>query len=763
MTGGAKETAGTGTAGGIGWRRMLRAVRDAVSVEAPAAARLAEASRVIAEAMEADVCSFYLKQRDDGMALAATHGLRPDAVFNTRLAPGEGLVGLAAAATEPIAIHDVTGHPAFAYRPETGEDPYVTFLGAPLLRGGACVGVLVIQHAAERPYGDEDIEAVAIVAALMAEVAADPEFAGFAATGIVAPAARLAGQRLSPGLAIGVAALRDPPLPIQRMVAEDAGEEIRRLDRAVALMRRELDDLLGDPGLEGAGEHRDVLDAFRLAASDDAWIRRVRRGIERGMTAEVAARRVQTEARIRIRRAQSAYLRDRLADLDDLAGRLVRGLAQETDGGANELPENAILFAHALGPAELLELDRTRLAGIVLELGTSSSHVAVVARALGVPVIGGVAGALAAVQPGDPIILDADHGQALLRAAPQVLAGFETAAAARAARRARYAAAETGPTKTLNAEPVAVLANAGLLLDVEAAVREGAEGVGLFRTELSFLGRPGLPDLDEQIALYREARRLAAGRPVMFRTFDHGGDKTPAALAGAREANPALGWRALRISLDLPETLRGQLYALAVAAAGERLDVMFPMAAEAAEIAQARAVLRAALEQAAADGAAPAHVQVGVAIETPSLVWQAETALRRVDFATIGTNDLLQFAFAADRDGVRMTERYDSLSPPALAMLRHVVRAAASARTPLSVCGNMASDPLCAIALIGLGIRNFSVVPPAVKPIRDVVAGIDAREAARLIDDLIESEEHSVREQVREFAESKGISVDDNY
>lgn len=747
-----------------GWRQMLRAVRDSISVDAPAAARLAEASHVIAEALGADVCSLYLKQRDGRMALAATHGLRSDAVFNTRLAPGEGLVGLVASSTAPIAIHDVTNHPAFAYRPETGEDPYSTFLGAPLLRGGASVGVLVIQHVDDRAYDDDDIEATAIVAALMAEVAADPEFAAFVAAGGEAPAARLAGQRLSPGLVIGVAALRDPPLPIQRMVAEDVAEEIARLDRGVARMRQELDDLLDDPGLSTEGEHRDVLDAFRIAASDDAWIRRVRTGIERGMTAEVAARRVQTEARIRMRRAQTAYLRDRLSDLDDLAGRLVRGLAAEAeDIGAGDLPESAVLFAHAMGPAELLELDRERLAGIVLEQGSASSHVAVVARALGVPLIGGVSGALAAVQAGDPVILDADHGQALLRPAPQVRAGFESSAAARAARKARFATLAVGPTVTQDGEPIAVLANAGLLMDVETAVAEGAEGIGLFRTELSFLGRPGLPNVDEQIELYREARRLAGDRPVSFRTFDHGGDKTPAALSGVREANPALGWRAIRIALDLPETLRTQLYALAVAAAGARLEVMFPMAAEAAEIVEARAVLRGALMQAEADGLAPAEVRVGVAIETPSLVWQGERALRRVDFATVGTNDLLQFAFAADRDGVRMTERYDSLSPPALAMLKHVVESAARAGTPLSVCGEMASDPLAAIALIGLGVRSLSVVPPAVKPIRELAASLDAGEASRLVDELIEQDEHSLRSQVREFAESKGISVDDNY
>lgn len=743
---------------------MLRAVRDAVARDAPAADRLAEAARVIAGALAADVCSLYLKQRDGALALAATHGLRPEAVFNTRFAPGEGLVSIAVGATAPIAIRDVTNHPAFAYRPEIGEDPYNTFLGAPLLRGGSAVGVLVIQHVQDRDYDDDDIEALAIVAAMMAEVAADPGFAAFVAAGGAAPPGRVDGQRLSPGLAIGVAALRDPPVPIQRMFAEDAVAEISRLERGVTRMRRELDDLLDDPGLGVDGEHRDVLDAFRLAASDDAWIRRVRSGIEQGMTAEVAARRVQTEARIRMRRAQSAYLRDRLADLDDLAGRLVRGLAAELDDApTGELPENAILFAHALGPAEFLELDRARLAGLVLEQGSASSHVAVVARALGVPVMGGAQGALAAVQPGDAVILDADHGQVLLRPAPQVRAGFEAAFASRAARKARFSRIDAGPTHTRDGLPVIVLANAGLLMDVKAAVEEGAEGIGLFRSELSFLGRHGLPDVDEQIALYREARRLAGGRPIAFRTFDHGGDKTPAALAGAREPNPALGWRAIRISLDLPETLRTQLYALAAAAAGEQLDVMFPMVAEAAEIREARAVLRSALEQAAADDVAPARVRVGVAIETPSLVWQAETALRRVDFATVGSNDLLQFAFAADRDGVRMTERYDALSPPALAMLRHVAQAAAKANTPLSICGEMASDPLAAIALIGLGVRTLSVVPPAVRSIRDVAGSIHAEEARRLIEDLIESEEHSVRDQIREFAESKGISVDIDY
>ena len=747
-----------------GWRQMLRLVRDAVAADAPAPARLSDAVRVIAEALSADVCSLYLRQRDSAMALVATQGLRPDAVFHTRMAPGEGLVGLAAASAGPVAIHDVQNHPSFAYRPETEEDPYSTFVGAPLLRGGAAVGVLVVQHREDRAYSEDDIEAVAIVAALMAEVAADPEFAAFVAESGEAPAARLTGQRLSPGLAIGVAAMRDPPLPIQRMVAEDAAAEIRRLESAVVRMRRELDDLLDDPSLGDDGEHRDVLDAFRLAAGDDGWIRRVRANIENGMTAEVATRRVQTEARSRLKRAQSAYLRDRLADLDDLAGRLARGLAAEAgDAAANELPANAILFAHALGPAELLELDRSRLAGLVLEEGSSTSHVAVVARALGVPALGRVSGALAATQAGDPVILDADRAQALLRPADHVRQGFESSIATRAARRGQRGQHAVGPVSTRDGAAVAVLANAGLLMDMETAFGEGAEGIGLFRTELSFLGRSGLPSQDEQIDLYREAIRLAGGRPVAFRTFDHGGDKTPAALAGAREANPALGWRALRIALDMPETLRSQLYALAVAAAGETLEVMFPMAAEASEIVEARAVLRGALEQAAADNKAPSRVRVGVAIETPSLVWQGARALRRVDFATVGTNDLLQFAFAADRDGPRVASRYDSLSPPALAMLRHVVRSAAEADTPLSVCGEMASDPLAAIALVGLGVRRLSTAPNAVRPVRDAIERIDAGAAARLVEELIDSEEHSVRGEIAEFAESQGLAVDDMY
>ena len=747
-----------------GWRNMLRLVRDAVAAEAPAPTRLGDVVRVIAQTLAADVCSLYLRQRDGGMALAATHGLRSDAVFHTRLAPGEGLVGLAAGGSVPVAVRDVQSHPAFAYRPETEEDPYNTFIGAPLLRGGAAIGVLVVQHRDDRAHSEDDLEAVAIVGALMAEVAADPEFAAFVAGGGDAPAARLTGQRLSPGLAIGVAAMRDPPLPIQRMVAEDAAAEIARLERAVVRMRRELDDLLDDPSLGAEGEHRDVLDAFRLAAGDDAWIRRVRANIENGMTAEVASRRVQTEARSRLRRAQSALLRDRLADLDDLAGRLARGLAAEAgDVGVNALPENAVLFAHALGPAELLELDRSRLAGLVLEEGSASAHVAIVARALGVPALGRASGALVAAQAGDPVILDADRGQALLRPARHVRQGFETSLAVRAARSARGVGGPKGPVATRDGETVEVFANAGLLMDMETAFGEGAEGIGLFRTELSFLGRTGLPSEEEQSELYREAIRLAGGRSVAFRTFDHGGDKTPAALAGNREANPALGWRALRIALDMPETLRSQLYALATAAAGETLEVMFPMAAEASEIAEARAVLRRALEQATADDRAPARVRVGVAIETPSLVWQGARGLRRVDFATVGTNDLLQFAFAADRDGPRVAGRYDALSPPALAMLRHVARSAEEAETPLSVCGEMASDPLGAIALIGLGIRRLSTAPNAVRTIRETLSQIDAVEARHLVEDLMDSEEHSVRDQMAEFAESQGLPVDDMY
>jgi phosphotransferase system enzyme I (PtsP) len=745
-----------------GWRTMLRAVRDAVGHPAPAPVRLAKVVDVIAKVLRADVCSLYLRQRDGAMALAATHGLRAEAVFSTRLAPGEGLVGLAAAATGPIAIQDVQNHPSFAYRPETGEDAYSTFLGAPLLRSGIVGGVLVIQHVADRSYDDDDIEALAIVASLMAEVAADPDFLAFVANDENAPTARIAGIRISPGLSIGVAAMRDPPLPIQRMVAEDIPFEIKRLESAVERMLGELDNLLSTPDLQTSGEHRDVLEAFRLAASDDAWIRRIRKGVEQGMTAEVAARRVQTEARVRLRRAPSAYLRERLADLDDLAGRLVRGLALEAgEPDFAELPKQSILFAHAMGPAELLELDRSRIVGLVLEEGSLSSHVAVVARALSIPAIAGVPGALSIVQPGDQIILDADHAQALLRPAAQVLSTFKASAAARSARKASYANTGHGPAHTRDGHRISIMANAGLLLDVETAINEDAEGIGLFRTELSFLGRSGLPTLDEQIALYSEVRRISGGRPIAFRTFDHGGDKTPAALINHREANPALGWRAIRIALDLPDSLREQLYALAVAAANDDLNVMFPMVAEVDEIRQARAILGVALNQAASDGKAPRRVNVGVAIETPSLVWQGERALRRMDFATVGTNDLLQFTFAADRDGVRMNDRYDSLSPPALSMLRHIVRAARRAGTPLSVCGEMASDPLGAIALAGLGIKSLSVSPSSVSLIKEIVRNLDTTTVKKLIDELIDSEEHSVRSQIHEFAVSHGLPLEE--
>jgi phosphotransferase system enzyme I (PtsP) len=744
-----------------GWRQMLRAVRDAVSQSESAPLRLTKVVNVIAKALKADVCSLYLKQRDGVMALAATHGLRAEAVFNTRLAPGEGLVGLAAAATGPVSIQDVQNHPAFAYRPETGEDAYSTFLGAPLLRGGAVGGVLVIQHVTDRIYEDDDLEAVAIVAALMAEVAADPELTAFVANDESAPAARIAGTRISSGLSIGVAAMRDPPLPIQRMIVDDIPTEIQRLDLAVERMLRELDNLLQAPGLEPSGEHREILEAFRLAASDDAWIRRIRNGVEQGMTAEVAARRVQTEARVRIRRAPSAYLRERLADLDDLAGRLVRVLASEAENfGVAELPERSIVFAHSMGPAELLELDRSRIVGLVLEEGSSASHVAVVARALGVPAISGIPGALATVQPGDEIILDADHGQALLRPSSQILSSFQASVAARSARRARYANSIRGPARTRDEQTISIMANAGLLMDVETAFSEGAEGIGLFRTELSFLGRSGLPSIEEQIAHYSEVRKISGDRPVFFRTFDHGGDKTPSTLVRSREANPALGWRAIRIALDLPETLQEQLYSLAAASAGEELCIMFPMVAEVAEIREARSILAVALEQAAIDGRAPSHVRVGVAIETPSLVWQAETALRRIDFATIGTNDLLQFTFAADRDGVRMTERYDALSPPALSMLRHIVGQAQIAETSLSVCGEMASDPLGVIALVGLGVRSLSVAPTSINLIKEVVRNLDAKSAEKLVLDLVDSEEHSLRSQFHEYALSEGIPLE---
>jgi len=749
-----------------GWggasRQLLRRLRDIMAGAGTAQERLDRIVKIIAAEMVAEVCSAYVRRAGDILELCATEGLRREAVHRTTLRIGEGLVGDIAAEARPLALADAQSHPNFAYRPETGEEIYHSLMGVPILREGRVQGVLVVQNRTQRQYTEEEIEALETIAMVLAELVASGELVSRPAPGAGAEPAlplRLAGVRICGGVALGRAVLHQPSVAIKRVVAEDPETELKRLRDAVQGLHDALDKMMASTDLAAAGEHRDVLEAYRMFAEDKGWLGRIREAIRSGLTAEAAVQKVQNDTRVRMHQVEDDYLRERLHDLEDLNNRLLQHLAGGGQAAAPvELPEDAVLVAHNMGPAELLDYDRRRLRALVLEEGSPTAHVSIVARALDIPLVGRVKDVFSRVDPNDPIIVDGDNAVVMLRPAEEAKQTYLGAIGQRAARRAAYARLKDLPCASLDGVRVALNINAGLLIDLAHLDDGNAEGVGLYRTEIPFMVRAAFPDVAAQEQLYRQVLDRVGGRPVTFRTLDVGGDKLLPYFAAEHEANPAMGWRAIRIALDRPFILRQQLRALVRAAAGRDLNVMFPMVAEVHEFLEARRVLEIELERARKSGG-PRSVRVGAMLEVPSLAFQLDALFPVADFVSVGSNDLIQFLFAADRASPRMAERYDALSPPVLAFLSRLAGQAASAGKPLALCGEMAGQPLEAMALIGLGFRTLSMSPPAVGPVKAMVRGLDVGRLGEFVRGLLRSPAHSVREAMRTFARDHGVPV----
>jgi phosphotransferase system, enzyme I, PtsP len=753
-------------AGGVsGTRRLLRRLRNIMAGFATAQERLDRIVRIIAAEMVAEVCSVYVMRAGEVLELFATEGLRPESVHRTRLRVGEGLVGLIAATARPLALADAQAHPEFAYRPETGEEIYHSLMGVPILRGGRVLGVLVIQNRTLRHYDEDEIEVLQTIAMIVAELVAggqlvNPlEIAQNQGGGMLP--VRLVGVRLNPGLAVGPAVLHEPRLPIRQVVAEDVAAELGRLRRAVAAMHESIDRLVVAGHGLGAGEHRDILETYRMFAADRGWVARIDDAIRSGLTAEAALQKVRDENRTRMMQASDPYLRERLVDLEDLANRLQQHLSDRPPSAAwAELPIEFILVARTMGPAELMDYAHRRIIGLVLEEGSPTAHVAIIARALDIPVVGRVDDAASRIDAGDIVIVDGDHAQILIRPSEDIQQSAAAAIEARTGRRALYDSLRNAPAITRDGIGIKLLLNAGLLIDMSQLAATGAEGVGLFRTEIPFMVRDTFPAVEDQTEFYRSVFDQASGRPVVFRTLDIGGEKLLPYLPQTAEDNPAMGWRAIRIGLDRPAMLREQLRALVRAAGGRDLFVKFPMISELPELERARALLDRELAHAALEGRTlPASVKIGVMLEVPALLWQLPALCRRIDFLSIGSNDLLQFLFACDRGNPRLADRYDSLSMPMLALLREVVAQTRASTVPLSMCGEMAGNPIEAMVLIALGFRTLSMAGSAIGPVKTMIRSLDAAAVAGYLDEIGARPDHSLRPKLEAYARDHAIVV----
>lgn len=730
-------------------RKLLGRLRRALAEDSAGQERLDRIVELIASSMQTEVCSIYLFRDVDTLELCATEGLQAESVHKTRMRLGEGLVGRVARTRRVVNAADAPSAPGFRYMPETGEERYSSFCGVPIQRLGDALGVLVVQSKDSRAFTTDEVYALEVVAMVLAEMT---ELGAFVGEGAALSARHqqpvlFRGTIAQEGASAGKVYLHEPRVVVTNPISDDPDLELERLRAAVETLRLSVDELLsGDRAM--TPDQVEIFEAYRMFANSRSWMRRMEADVSNGLSAEAAVEKEQSLARSRLGQAEDAYMRDRLHDLDDLSNRLLRILTGQGSNTGAEMPENPILIAKNIGPGELLEYGKG-LRGIVLEEGSVGSHATIVARAWAIPLVINVKGITTEALNGDTILVDGEQGVVHLRPDDSVSTAFGDKLAMQTRAQERYASLRELPAVGTCGTQIALHMNAGLMADLPSLPSSGAEGVGLFRTELQFLIRSQMPKRSELSALYSRVIGAAHGKRVAFRTLDIGSDKVLPYMKANDEPNPAMGWRAIRVGLDKPGILRMQLQALIRAANGGPLAVMFPFITLHSEFRAAKAELDKVLAREVKLGnPLPSKFEVGAMLETPSLAYAPAAFFKEVDFISVGGNDLKQFFYAADRENELVRRRYDTLNGSFLSFLKTVVERCNAAGTPVSFCGEDAGRPLEALVLSAIGFRSLSMRPASVGPVKHLLRQVDIVAAGKAVSAALDAGEQDIREMI---------------
>ena len=746
-------------------RKILNRLHELMASRFAAQQKLNKVVEIIGEELSSEVCSIYLL-REGVLELFATRGLKQEAVHVAKLAMGQGLVGTIAANVETLNLDEAATHPDFAYIPETGEELFHSFAGVPIVRRQQSIGVLCVQHVDPRRYEEIEIEALQTVAMVIAELIAN---AGLADENPLDSRVQETGPSMQSGLQLvmgmgrGHAVFHQPRITIEHTVAEDTEAERQRVYSAFARMREQIERMAGASEFGGDGEHQEVIETYKMFAYDEGWSRRINEAIDSGLTAEAAIERVQQRTRMRMREIDDPLLADRMHDLEDLSNRLLRIVSGQLGTAAQlGLRQDSILIARNLGPAELLEYDRRRLKGVILQEGSLTAHVVIVARAMGIPVLGRVRDARRQIGEGDMVLLNATEGNAVARPSAPIEEAFESRLSQTQKLRAEYAAMRDLPPTTKDGHRLMLMVNAGLRDDVAALDTTGADGIGLFRTEFEFLVSAELPKRERQQRVYRDVMETAGDKPVIFRTVDVGGDKALPYMTSDQieEENPAMGWRAIRLALERDALMKAQASALVEAAGGRVLQVMFPMISEPWEFDEARTLFEEQRARLAKRGKVPPlAIRYGAMLEVPALAESLDILLPKLDFLSIGTNDLTQFLFAADRAHPKLAERFDWLSPAILRFIARVVRTCDAAGVPVGVCGEMGGRPLEAMALIGAGLERLSITPAAIGPVKAMIRSLDLAALRDTMAEMLARPPADMRAALTDWALARDVRI----
>lgn len=737
-------------------RTLLQRLRDTLAEDGDGQERLDHITQLVSASMNTEVCSIYLRRDHQTLELCATKGLNKSAVHQTRMRIGEGLVGRVAQKAAPINAKNAPQEKGFRYMPETGEELYSSLLGVPIQRLGEVLGVLVVQSKDSRVYSEDEVYALEVVAMVIAEM---QELGAFTGEGeaMIAPHQRahlFKGATAQEGAAAGVVLLHDPKIVITNPVADNPETEKTRLNAAIEQLRLNVDDLL-NASKSADKEQLEVMEAYRMFAHSRGWVARLEAGIDSGLAAEVAVEKEQSATRARMSRAPDPYLRDRLHDLDDLSHRLLRLLTGQGRSSKDKLPENAVLVANNIGPAELLEYGK-KIKGLVLEQGSVGSHAAIIARAWAIPMVIHAENVTREALNGDPILVDGDRGIVHLRPDDSVVTAFHDKIAMLAEAQQKYAAIRKEPAETLDGVRVELLMNAGLMADLPSLENSGAEGVGLFRTELQFLLQNSMPKRADLANLYARVFKAAKGLPVTFRTLDIGSDKVLPYLQPEDEPNPAMGWRAIRVGLDKKGVMKMQLQAFIRAASGRPLRVMFPFITQFDEFRAGRAILDNVLENERRLGhVLPSDVKVGAMLETPSLAFAPDQFFEMCDFISIGGNDLKQFFYAADRENERVRRRYDTLNVSFLRFISQIAVRCDDLKTPVSFCGEDAGRPIEAMCFVAMGLRSLSMRPASIGPVKHMLRRTNLKAVRDVIETAMTSGAQSIRPALMEWLKNR--------
>jgi phosphotransferase system, enzyme I, PtsP len=730
----------------------------------------------IAAGMEVEVCSIYLfDAQRERLVLRASVGLDRESVGRVSMKVNEGLVGLAIESGEPVVVADAMSHPRYKYFPETAEERYHTFVAVPIEEGRRKpIGVLTVQTLRRRKFSRAEVRLLRTAAAQLAQILshfqlretlatkekerdeyrrrmieANRQLKGYEkiggttrlATPVKIRRPRLVGLPAAPGFAHGNAHIVGTFLiSIDRnLKSRDPESELKRLEQALVRSRGELSALkFRMAPLMPEGDLK-IFDGHRMILEDEEFISRIQEAIKAGYAAESALFRVIDELSAQMLAVADGYLRERATDFRDVGHRALRHLRQEDRKRGPVFSRATILIAEELTLSQMTLVSHENLVGIALQSGGVTSHTALLARAFEIPTVVGVDHLMEAVTEGDNLVLDGNSGVVYINPSPEVEREYQILVKRYDAFRRELMVGQDEPTATQDGHRVRLLANIALLPDVQLALRYGAEGIGLMRSEFSFLTYEDFPDEDQQLTLYNRILEVVGKRPVTIRTLDIGADKYPPYLRVPREDNPFLGWRSIRISLEMPGIFKVQLRAILRAAAHHDVRILFPMISSLEELRRARELLVEAQAELYKEGLEHnPELEVGIMVEVPSAVWLAQRLIREVDFFSIGTNDLIQYLLAADRNNRKVAHLYEPLHPAVLSALGEVINVARGAGKEVGICGEMASDPMATLLLLGMGLDQLSLSPLFIPVVRKLIRATDYQTARHIAHDVMQ-------------------------